>query len=304
MQEEQYEKQEREITLVTAFLDIGRDNWENNDFKRTTNFYINSFLTYLNYPYKMVCYIDEKYFEHVYKVYKKSPYQNKQFIPIHREWLDQNIHAWRQIEKDRNILNDPNFKKFLKGRLEFMYPEGIPEENEQRTYLCPENIYPEYNVINHSKIDFISHAIKNGFINTYYTAWSDFGYFSTYHKDGESLPTETIDTNKLDPNKITICLRREIIEDDKDMFFTLLFAYELFIGAFYAGPTHIMEGFKDIYHDCVEELYRNGISDDDQHVYIRCYMKNPDIFNLSIHRGDWPKALTYFQGEPMFPLKN
>jgi hypothetical protein len=27
-------------------------------------------------------------------------------------------------------------------------------------------------------------------------------------------------------------------------------------------------------------------------------MKNPHVFNLSIHGGDWPKALTVFQKEP------
>jgi hypothetical protein len=178
-----------------------------------------------------------------------------------------------------------------------MYPNGIPETGV-REHMCPENIYPEYNVINHSKIDFIVHAIKNKYIDTYYTAWSDFGYFSTYHKDGSPLPINTIDTAKLDMNKITICLRRQIMEQDKDMMFTLLYAYELFIGAFYAGPTHIMEYFQNLYHDCVDEMYGRSVSDDDQHVYIRCHMKNPHVFNLSIHGGDWPKALTVFQKDP------
>lgn len=286
-----------DITLVTAFLDIGRDNWPNQDFKRTTEFYIDSFLNYLNYPYKMVCYIDEKYIGKVLDAYEKSPHKNKVFIPINRKWLDDNIHAWTNIEKDRQILNHPEFKKFLTKRLDVMYPNGIPETGV-REHMCPENIYPEYNVINHSKIDFIVHAIKNKYIDTYYTAWSDFGYFSTYHKDGSPLPIDTIDTSKLDMNKITICLRRQIMEQDKDMMFTLLYAYELFIGAFYAGPTHIMEYFQTLYHGCVDEMYGLGVSDDDQHVYIRCHMKNPHVLNLSIHGGDWPKALTVFQKEP------
>jgi len=291
---------EHDITLVTAFLDIGRDNWPNQDFKRTTEFYIDSFLNYLNYPYKMVCYIDEKYIDKVICAYEKSPYKNKMFIPITRQWLDENIHAWTNIEKDRQILNHPEFKKFLTKRLDVMYPKGIPETGV-REHMCPENIYPEYNVINHSKIDFIVHAIKNKYIDTYYTAWTDFGYFSTYHKDGSPLPIDTIDTDKLDMNKITICLRRQILEEDKDMMFTLLYAYELFIGAFYAGPTHNMEYFQTLYHDCVNEMYSRGVSDDDQHVYIRCFMKNPHVFNLSIHGGDWPKALTVFQKDPIQP---
>ena len=287
------ETNDNEITLVTAFFDIGRDKWPNCDFKRTTEFYIDSFLTYLNYPYKMVCYIDEKHIEKVLTVYQKSPYQNKHFIPINREWLDTNIHAWSNVEKDRQILSNPQFIQFLSKRLDIMYPNGIPETGV-RDFLCPENIYPEYNVINHSKIDFIMHAIKNGLINTYFTGWSDFGYFSTYHSDGSPLPSGTIDTENLDRNQITICLRREIVEQDKDMMFTLLTAYELFIGAFYAGPTNIMEYFQSLYHHCTDEMYENYVSDDDQHVYIRCHMKNPLLFDLRIFGGDWPKALSVF----------
>jgi hypothetical protein len=142
---------DNDITLVTAFIDIGRDKWQNQEFKRTTDFYINSFLTYLNYPYKMVCYIDEKYIDKVLEAYRKSPYQNKHFIPINKEWLEKNIHAWRLIENDRQILNSPDFKNFLSKRLNIMYPYGMPETNV-REHLCPENIYPEYNVIKHSKI--------------------------------------------------------------------------------------------------------------------------------------------------------
>jgi hypothetical protein len=285
---------DNDITLVTAFLDIGRETWNNNDFKRTPKFYIESFLTYLKYPYKMVCYIDEKYLSRVLETYESSPYKNKVFIPINKDWLSRNIYAWSLIENDRIILNSDTYKNFLKNRLPIMYPDGVPETGV-REHLCPENIYPEYNVINHCKIDFIMNAIENNHINTYFTGWTDFGYFSTYHSDVDTLPRNILDTSKFDRNKITICLRRKIIENDKNMFFTLLYAYELFIGAFYAGPTHIMKRFQELYHDSVIELYKNNISDDDQHVYIQVYVRDPEIFNLCIFDGDWPKALTVFQ---------
>lgn len=285
---------DNDITLVTAFIDIGRNNWKNNDYKRTTDFYIDSFLKYLTYPYKMVCYIDEKYVDRVLDIYEKSQYKNKQFISINRNWLDSNIHAWKLIENDRIILNSQEFKNTMAYRLNFMYPDGIPETNVKE-HLFPENIYPEYNVTNHSKIDFINHAIKNGYISTYFTGWSDFGYFSSFHSDGCSLPTNIIDTSKLNRNKISICLIRDVVDTDRDMISTLIYAYEVFIGSFYAGPTHIMEEFQSLYHDGVIELYKNQISDDDQHIYIRCHIKKPDIFDLHIFNGNWPRALFYFQ---------
>ena len=53
-----------DITLVTAFLDIGRSTWTD-EFARQPSFYVDSFMNYLNYPYKMVCYIDDKYIDQI-----------------------------------------------------------------------------------------------------------------------------------------------------------------------------------------------------------------------------------------------
>ena len=89
---------------------------------------------------------------------------------------------------------------------------------------------------------------------------------------------------------------RNLIEQDSDIYFTLLYAYDLFIGAFYAGPTSKMEYFQNLYHNSVIELYNHSVSDDDQHVYIRCYLKDPELFNLCIFNC-WTQALIVFQKE-------
>jgi hypothetical protein len=283
-----------DITLVTAFYDIGRHNWEG-EFKRNISFYIDSFFTYLNYEYKMVCFIDDRYIDKVLEKYTESPYKNKIFIPINRKWLDNTIRAWKNVERDRAIMENEEYKNFMKNRLQLMYPEGIPETNV-RNHLCPENVFPEYNVVNHSKIDFIAYAINNGFINTKYTGWTDFGYFKTYHNDDSPLPHSTIDINKLHPTKIIFNLRKSIDERDKDIIYTMFYAFELFIGAFYAGPTDLMLPFQELYHECVTEMLNRHVTDDDQHVYIQCYVKRPDWMHLNIYENqDWPKALVVYQ---------
>lgn len=285
-----------DITLVTAFYDIGRENWEEG-FKRDVSFYIDSFFTYLNYEYKMVCYIDDRFIDKVLEKYAECQYQNKVFIPINRQWLDDNIHAWKNVERDRGIMENEDYKEFMKRRLPLMYPDGIPETNV-RNHLCPENVFPEYNVVNHSKIDFIVHAIQNGYINTSFTGWTDFGYFKTYHSDDSPLPHSTIDINKLHPSKLIFNLRRKIVEQDKDVIFTMLYAFELFIGAFYAGPTELMIPFQELYHECVTEMLDQFVTDDDQHVYIQCYVKKPEWMHLNIFENqDWPKALVVYQKE-------
>ena len=220
-----------DITFVTAFLDIGRKDWAP-EFARDPAFYVESFLNYLNYPYKMVCYIDDKYYDFVVEKYMASPHTNKHFISINTEWLHEHIHAWSGIEKDRAIMNNPEYQKFIDGRLNLMYTNGIPETNV-RNHRCPENIYPEYNAINHAKIDFIAHAIENGYISTTFTAWCDFGYFRTYHNDGSPHPSQKFNTGMLKTNQISLCLCRQITVRDIDILDTALWGNVLFIGAFY-----------------------------------------------------------------------
>ena len=283
-----------EITIVTAFFDIGRDNW-NQEFKRDVNFYIHSFLHFFQYPYSMVCYIDDRYIEQVIQEYEKSPYKNKRFIPINREWLNENINAWKLLSIDQTIITSEQYKSILENRLRFMYPDGIPEVN-RRNHLFPENEWPEYNAINHSKIDFISNSIINGYITTQYTCWCDFGYFNSQHNGNiTTFPTSLLDTNKFNKNKISFLLRNPVNERDKNMLYTLVIAPEVFTGTFFVGPSLLMLKMQKLYHESVKELYRNGISDDDQHVYLRCYLKEPDFFDIHIIQSEeWPRGLTYF----------
>jgi hypothetical protein len=282
------------ITIVTAFFDIDRKSW-NSEHKRDASFYINSFLNYLDYSYDMVCYIDDRYIENILEKYKKSPYKNKMFIPINMKWLLENIDAWKKLEIDKEIINSNKYKELLQNRLHFMYPNGIPETN-RTNHLFPENEFSEYNIINHSKIDFIVHAINNNFINSKYTCWSDFGYFNSQHQGNSStFPKSTLDINKFNEKKVSFILRRQINDIDTNMEYTLIFAPEVFTGTFFGGPTELMFSLQKLYHECIDELYYNFISDDDQHVYLRCCIKNPELFDLHVIESiEWPKGLTIF----------
>ena len=48
-----------EITIVTSFFDIGRENWD--IYNRSVDYYLESFYNYLKLDYHMVIFIDERY---------------------------------------------------------------------------------------------------------------------------------------------------------------------------------------------------------------------------------------------------
>lgn len=281
------------ICIVTAFFDIGRGEW-NNEYKRSSNFYLESFLHYLDYPYNMVCFIDDRYIDTILQYYTKSSYHNKKFIPINEKWLENNIHSWKQIYKDKEILSSDEYKKKIEFRKKIIVDLNLTIPKNYYNFL-PENENPKYNSINHSKIDFIMYSIQNGYIKEDITCWCDFGYFGTQHKNNkETFPTSTLDITKFSNNKITFFLKKNVEKKDLDPNYTLIYAPEVFTGTFWGGPTNLMSKMQELYHNCVEELYSINISDDDQHIYLRCCLKQNDMFDLKLCSEN-PKGLLYFQ---------
>ena len=276
-------KNDPNLIIVSVFLDIGRDNWDK--YERTTQLYINSFLNYLNYDNKMIIFIDDMYINEIKEKYEQSLYKNKIFIPINIEWMKQNIYAWQKLELDRSIMNSEIYKTTVQNRINNNYPE---------------NIYPEYNAINHAKIDFICYAINNNLIGKNdFIGWSDFGYFnSILHNNSKLYPVAKLGINNFNLNKLSFCLRNKLDENDNDMFYTFINAPEKFTGSFFSGPINLMIELQELYHKSLEELHANNISDDDQHLYLRCFLKNPDIFELYLSNNEWPKALIYFEQAP------
>jgi hypothetical protein len=273
-----------DITIITAFYDIGRSKWTH--FSRNVDYYINSFKNYIKQNYKMIVFIDDCYYEILKNFLRQSHYQGQhiQLIPINKEWLHTHLFSWQQYDKVNHIMTQETYKNLCKTRMEHGHPE---------------NIYPEYNIINHSKIDFIYHVIDKQIVSKDdFLIWSDFGYhYSILQGDEEKYPKSVLDIHKFNVNKLNFCLCSSPINDDFDPIFTLVNARTTFTGSLFGGPQNFLMELYHLYHNCLNELYDTyGISDDDQHIYLRCFQKKPELFYLYIFNGYlWPEALTYFQ---------
>ena len=117
---------DNDITLVTMFFDINRDNWELSNSVRKTNTYLNAFYHFLDYPYNMVCFIDNRYYNEVIEKYNESKYKNKVFISIDKQWLTEHTLAWKQVGVDEIIMKsiliiqkilDKNLGKYINGKM-------------------------------------------------------------------------------------------------------------------------------------------------------------------------------------------
>jgi len=257
------------ITIVTAFLNINRGDWKNHN--RSIDNYVNSFKKYLNYGYKIILFLDDT-------IDLTISSENITVIKINREWLSNNCQMWSYLKITSDIMFSEKYRNLVKNRNN------------------PENNYPEYNVIMHCKMDFLKYSIENFKLN--FVVWSDFGYHNSIAKN-ETI-TSILDINKFNVNKLNFCLRNKvpvdynsnnILEAEK----MLVSAPEIFTGSFFAGNSQNILKLYNLYRISLEELHNINITDDDQHIYLCCYLKNPNLFELYLNESKWPVALKYFE---------
>lgn len=263
------------ICYVTLFYDIGRGNW-NNIFKRSFEDYYIAFEPYITLFNKDTCngdklivFIDKKY----YDILKERIHgSNILLISIDNNFMS-NLYCWKTIYKERDIMSNKKFKIFLESRI-----------------TCPEHSFPEYTLINHSKIDLICWLINNTSEFNYY-AWVDFGFF----KSKDLIPSKLIDINKLQLDKINYTLINPIDENDKNILYTLKYAPEKVGGFFFFGRKDKLLEYQILYHE-VFNWFQNDlkIADDDQHLVLQCYFKKSELFSLHC-LYEWHKAFVHFQ---------
>lgn len=269
----------KSLCYVSSYYDIGRYSWSS--FKRTFDEYLDSFRPYitmfdnlepkLQNKYHFILFCDKRFFNIMNSEIGKNKYFT--IIPTDEDYFREHTVMWNRLKKEEEIINDKEFLKLVGDRSRF-----------------PEHSYPKYSLINHIKIELVNRAIDitNEKFDMY--CWTDFGYFS--HKN--RIPKNPINTDRLDWDRITYTLINKIGKEDLSIGYTLKYAPEKIGGFFFAGPIHRLREYKELYIKVHKEFQDMFIVDDDQHLALQCYKKNPFIFNLVCLYG-WHKALVYYQ---------
>jgi len=267
-----------DICMITAFFDINRDKWSNFNTSRSADDYIRAFSVYLNYDFNMIIYIDDRYYDQLNELIKKSKYPNTKILkPINNSWMIKNIWTWSRLDREKEIMHSDEYRSLVADRISAGYPE---------------NTKPEYTIITHSKIDFVNHAINNLCDKFKYYMWVDFGYFLNKN-NGIYLPNKNIDIKKLNPNTVNLCCILPIDERDRDILYTLKISPEK-IGAYlFAGNADVMLEFQKMCHECLEYYQSINIADDEQSHWLQCFFKKPELFTTHVFYR-WHAALKAF----------
>lgn len=258
-----------DITIVTAFFDIGRGNLPTtirgrmlpHHQHRSVETYFEFFKNLTKIKNEMVIYTTEDFAEKIRNLRIMEGLGDKTNVVVLPSYLP--ITMTETKEKIESVMNDESFWKTVDN------PHLIEYWNA------------DYVLINIFKSLYVTHAIDSGIIKTDLVAWIDFGYVRTI----ETLPKNLKWNYDFNTEKMHMFKMREIDEDRpiSDIIKT---------GDVYTQGCHIVGGvdvwpkFMNLMLYNMNLLIENNMIDDDQTMMLMSYLSKPDLFELRYNSPD------------------
>jgi hypothetical protein len=238
------------IIFVSAFKNIGRDNWH--FLSRTVDEYCLLFYDLASIiQYKLVVYVEDDIYDKLKQMNLRSNIILMRSNTVHTFYNE-------YIESERHMIQSNEYR------------QKIPYSRKD----LPEHLYAEYTLVNHSKINYIVDA-KSHFPNYEYYSWIDFGCIRNRPED---VPNN-IDISKLCRKIIFLALKQpptETISADE-----MLSSDEIYIaGSQFIVHTELIHKYYTIYKELLDSWKDMCICDDDQNANLQLYFKYNDYFYL------------------------
>lgn len=256
------------ILFITAFKDLNRETWKL--YSRNKEVYFEKFCNYaLNTKYKTIVYIENDMLNKCLEILK-----NKNRVESFPEYI---------IFKDLNLV-DTFLNKYESTEQTIINSDSYKNKIPPSRKLNPEHIYASYNLINHSKINFVKDA-KDNYPNYEFYSWIDFGI--------NDIPSLNLNLENSLYNKVTYALITKLpnsyIHPDIMLSSEIIF----FAGSQFIVHKNVVDDYKNKYEEILLELQKQNVSDDDQNVVLQIYFKYKDLFN-PIYIGSWFSLFSKF----------
>lgn len=278
-----------DILFVTSFRDINRASWS--AIPRTPEHYCSFFYKFASQiKYNLVVFVSNKIKQYLLKNFTFK----ENIIFFDNDCIETFYHKYLSIEKE--IINSSKFKSM------------IPYHRKEAVTTK----YAEYDLVNHSKINYVSKA-KKLYPNYKFYSWIDFGIHRLV--DNSKLYNKSINIEKL-PNKIIyqhleadipISNRGKLPEkNDSTTPEAILSSHVVhFAGSIFLAHNTLVEKYEELYEKKLKELHDIYVVDDDQKVVLQIFLDNPEIFympnainfpelNIKLGKEEWFKLLEFF----------
>lgn len=262
---------EKDITIVTAYYDIGRKEWKG--FTRDDNKYFSYFSHWARLQNQLIVYVEnEMYRKRVLNIRKKFGREGQTVVIVTGDILniDRNLYETMKMACDNPIQRDFRLNK----------------EN-------PECVNAKYNYIMALKTYFLNETIKKKLNKHSQLAWIDFGF-----AHGNEVYTNEKEFDFLWQNEfkkgIHLPIRREL---DNRPIFDIVRSMDVYVmGSIFVGDEESMAEMWNMMKEAVYALAYCGMVDDDQTELLMMARKYPDYFNMDESEG-WHLYLKEHGGE-------
>lgn len=257
---------EPNITIVTAFFDIGRGDWTEEGgnpgyLQRTTEKYFKYFKSLSELENPMVIYTSSDFVNEIRKIRQgKETYIReidfKDKFQICREYV-------------QSILDNQEFRSKI---------NPVQLKN-------PEYWSADYVLINNLKSYFVKKALIDLNLNNEYFAWVDFGYCRY-----ENVLNHLTEWNfVLDHKKVHFfTLKKSFNLTEENVYHTIFNNQPYIIGGVIVASKDKWFEFAKLVYSTQRKLMDDLIIDDDQGVYLLCLLSSPDLFQLNyLGKNKW-----------------
>lgn len=266
-----------EITLVTAYFDIGRGLWKKQE--RDNNKYIEYFRFWARIKNRLIIYTTREFREEIWEIRKSFGLEDRTKIIVIDDFRDFDKEMYNKIKK---TMNHELAKTFY-----FKHDIKRPEVwNWEYNYVVMLKFY--------CMLDVVKNKYAEGML-----AWIDFG-FNHGGNDGIINTSEFNFEWKYNfTNKIHLFISKSI--DDRPIF-DIIKSLDVYIrGNIMIAPDFLWEKYFYLIKESMLSLLRCGLCDDDQTIELMAYKENPEIFETHI-TSSWIEGLVKFS-EQDFQLK-
>lgn len=262
-----------DISIVTAFWDIGRGDWTAEKgfpayVPRTTDTYVERFGYLASLENEMVIYTSPDLEPRVAEL-RKGKEGKTRIIPIALA----DIFPERRTAIQR-VQNDPAYKSKINPAL----------------LRNPEYFSPDYVLVTNLKAYFTAHAVQNNLVKNRQVAWLDFGYCRSM----DSLGGSNHWRYEFTPGKIHYFT----FGDCPEGYPISEFVYNnivLVCGAAVVAEKPLWLALAQLMNKAADDLLQNNLVDDDQTLFLMASLYRPDLFEMhKISDEDWQPVLRLF----------
>ena len=260
-----------DITIVTAFFDIGRGDWTPD--KGLPHYLHRTNQTYL------------ERFGHMAKL------ENPMVVFTSKEFVS-DIRFLRQ-DRTTDIFTidfQDNFKDLREKVSAIQKNKEFQSKINPRECRNPEYWNADYVTVNTLKSSFITKAIENDVVSTDLVAWMDFGYCREESTlNGVKKWKYPFDKNKIHFFNIKEWVPNTYISD-------VIFNNDVHItGPCIVAGKEMWFTLEKLVHHSINELMKNNLVDDDQTLLLMSYLQKPELFELHpVSKSDWFVAFKEF----------